>query len=958
MPDNSHKELFKRIISFSAGTVGFTAAAYFISAGEWRKGFITGGITFLAVIMRIIWRFIGRTKEGVEKIINEEKAPRIARWIVDTSERYLLMLWWTLTSRFTSKYYKNLVYRYRTYRTLGISIRGKFTFDFEEIFVPLRVDIESLEKISSSMIQPESQKEGLNIWDFLAAANKNPAYQRIAIIGAPGSGKTTLLEHVALTYAQNKQRHQHRKAPNLIPVLLTLRDLKNQVSSDGQPILSEVLEKQEWVKRLKPRAGWFEQKLKKKKVLVMLDGLDEIADPTERKTISDWVNIQMGIYPNTTFVLTSRPFGYKSAPIEQIRVVLEVQPLGRRQMERFIRNWYVQSEIMHQVRKADAGVVEVANIQADDLINRVRHNADLLLLAFNPLLLTMIATVHDNSGALPRTRIELYSEICDVLLGRRQEAKRMPINLVSVQKKAVLQVLALTLMVDRTREFTLLEGVAIIKDILATVSSNTQTPEQFIERAEKISGILIEKEAGIYEFAHKSFQEYLAAVQIKETNQEQILLRNINDQWWEETIRLYAAQTDATNIISAAIDSLTIHGYTLTYDCLEEGVRVAPTVRQQFYENLASMLEGENREWARLAAEVILSRRLKNLLPTSGDVVLDPNYITAAEYQLFIDETQSRKVFNQPDHWSDFRFPRGSGRSPILGMRIDSAISFCRWLTARHNSPDFKFRLPTTSESCKDFDCATLIGCWCLEGEEAKIGSIDQSKVSDIKSLMLKAFEADINYYQLPIPSDELPAFKDYILNSKVISVFGIKLGHQTGINLGYNFGRLFEPKDFKIALSHIFAREHLKYKFTPDNQNIGHRISTLNRIMLDIFSIRDSVDVFGFEAVYSTAFDRANDMDIRIPSLKIIRLSSLVSFFYWTWLLEILQKSIERIPRAIANITLSQWAIYNENILKYEAQKESALHTYAIATMILGRQSGIMPPFEGIRIVKEFSDE
>jgi predicted NACHT family NTPase len=125
----------------------------------------------------------------------------------------------------------------------------------------------------------------------------------------------------------------------------------------------------------------------------MLDGLDEVADQEQRNQVSKWINRQMLEYAETTFILTSRPFGFKNAPLDQIGIVLEVQPFSLREIERFIRNWYLQSEVMRQVRKEDAGVRELANKQAEDLINRVKNNAPLAAMAVNPLLLTMIATI-------------------------------------------------------------------------------------------------------------------------------------------------------------------------------------------------------------------------------------------------------------------------------------------------------------------------------------------------------------------------------------------------------------------------------------------------------------------------------------------------------------------------------------------------------------------------------------
>ena len=72
-------------------------------------------------------------------------------------------------------------------------------------------------------------------------------------------------------------------------------------------------------------------------------------------------------------------------------------------------------------------------------------------------------------------------------------------------------------------------------------------------------------------------QEYLAAVEIKNSDQEAILIDNLNNSWWHETIRLYVAQSDATNIIRAA---LTLNLKALAYDCLEDALSVDAQVRE------------------------------------------------------------------------------------------------------------------------------------------------------------------------------------------------------------------------------------------------------------------------------------------------------------------------------------------------------------------------------------------
>ncbi|MEM7555418.1 MAG: NACHT domain-containing protein [Cyanobacteria bacterium P01_A01_bin.84] len=446
---------------------GIAATIHLLRNGQLEKAaiafLITTGVTVIAVAGKFISNLINTVLDKIEERL-EQRVDTFATTIVDGLESFIVRR----CSGFQSKYYQQLIYTYRDYRTQGLKTKGPFTLDLEKVFVPLRVAPESEGNISPALIQSrESDIEGLSIWDFLAASRKsrgkyNYNYHTIVIIAAPGTGKTTLLENLTLTYAKNTQRCKYKQAPKLIPILLYLRDIRETITESPQLNLSELLEQQESISELKPPKNWFKDKLRSNsasnRCLVMLDGLDEVADKTQRRAVSAWVKEQIQSYPYARFILTSRPFGYRSAPVEGVDTVLEVQPFNLEQMQKFIYNWYLQSEIMSRLGKEDAGVRNTANKKAKDLIKRIKNSSPLAAMALNPLLLTMIATVHCYRDALPEGRVELYREICDVLLGRRRESQGIWDNIRPDQKKAILQVLALGLMKQKTREFTLQLG--------------------------------------------------------------------------------------------------------------------------------------------------------------------------------------------------------------------------------------------------------------------------------------------------------------------------------------------------------------------------------------------------------------------------------------------------------------------------------------------------------------------
>lgn len=649
----------------------------FVARAPWRAG-------VLLVLYEILLMFLA----FLSKIWNRLEG----HWVDKISAALIGALTRTFTL-YERRYLRHLKYIHRFFDVKGLGTQGIFTLHMEQVFVDLSIVPQPPHNVTGSPLGNLSEiipGRRYSIRDFLVRERlRNP---NLAILGPPGSGKTTLLKHVTLTLAGNKIPKKFRRTP----VLIYLRETVDAITrGEDLGLVAEFV-----ANKIHTQApvGWFESKLKRGKCVVMFDGLDEIPSPDVRRTVSRWVDTQIKKYPVNRYMLTSRPFGYRSNPIEGL-TVFEVRPFSADQVRRFVHNWYLANESAAAGDTTDAGVKMVAAKGADDLLTRIRKNQDLADLAVNPLLLTMIATVHRFKSSLPGKRVELYAEICDVFLGNRQRAKGIEpadTDLTPAQKRRVLEPLAYEMMVKRVREIGREEALDAIRPTLRLVSRKI-TPDQFFKDVEELSGVLLEREHSVYSFAHLTFQEYLAAAHIRSHRLEAEVLSRIDDSWWHETLRLYSAQGDASPIIRACLsgEQPTIEALTLATQCMEEAFEVNPDVALRL-ESVLSKAKALDAQ--RLLARQRLKLRIRKLMRSDETHLVDDSLVTSAEYLIFLDECSSNGVDRRPDHWISQEDDAENAARPIEGVRRGDAEAFCMWLSERESSGCL-FRIPTFQET-------------------------------------------------------------------------------------------------------------------------------------------------------------------------------------------------------------------------------------------------------------------
>jgi hypothetical protein len=845
---------------------------------------------------------------------------------------------------FQKQYFTLLGYQNRDFDIKGLSTQTVHTLELEQVFVELKLQPQAPHKATAdplNNIPGEMRSDSYPIWQFFTMLSENEKSQnaKIVLVGPPGSGKTTLLRHITLLLATPLKNEANKKLKlKKIPILLFLRDHVSDVVNRPDILLPEIIESTITKWDVAVPSEWFNKKMKSGECLIMLDGLDEVAEPLARRQMVAWLEKQIRAYPNNTFIVTSRPHGYRENPITGVSV-LEVLPFNRSQIDHFVQSWYLANEIKSHIAD-DLGVRMAAKSGADDLLNRLEKAPTLMELAVNPLLLTMIATVHRYRSALPGRRVELYKEICEVFLGKRQESKGLTIDLIPVQKQTVLQSLAYEMMCKNVREIRSGDAVEIIRAPLSLVKSGLN-PVDFLKNVEQQSGLLLERENGVYGFAHKTFQEYLASMFILEQKKETELYLRINDDWWHEVIKLYSAQTDATEVITACLDQdpPSALALSLAIQCLEEARQVQPEIRAITQKILQENAEDADPEIRKIVAQALLANRLKHLFALSPSVAIDTKPISNAEYQLFVDEMLGQGFDYSLPHWVENQFPAGSAHAFATGLTPTQALGFCSWLTEINaGSGQWYFRLPVASE-IHEHNYSDAPGFWLLKDiAKTKSGSFIPVDLWQNPKLARQA-----------VPGEFLRKNAEQDIRN-VISLVQVDGRNIAGLaNVYANINSVLKsmyqnliPKNNSI---HADVANEL-YKLitsTPLSRAVDFGYAEGD---IDAFdqSISDSIDLIkdkDFGNVVMEALGHFSNLATKRSANKI---DTRYHFLYLAFTFEFLVKWIERNNTFLMRVKTEG----------FKRKTDYLVDQYLDHLLVYARQNGVVSAFEGLIIVKE----
>lgn len=425
--------------------------------------------------------------------------------------------------------------RYGSLKLLGMS-QG---VSLESVYTPVRFQdrlsirqfesIQGLEEIYRDSQKRRFQFGECRIQDGITVANNS---QYLMVLGHPGAGKSTFLRRIGLeAFKGEKGRFQH----NCIPVLLELK----QFNTEKVDLVSAIVEEFKHFGFLLPKEFAINA-LEEGKLLVLLDGLDEVSNEFTN-SVMDAIDNLVTRYEKNSFIASCRIAAYHSNFQHDFQVV-ELVDFDDDQIKQFIDNWF-SSELDIQKKTAE---------KCWSTLNQ-ENNKAAKELAQTPLLLTFLCFVYSRKLNFPPNRSRLYNKALDILLEewaveKRIQQEEIYVGLHTDLEKLMLAKIAYQGFIKDKLFFSRQQLVESIRDFLADTVDNPKTldVQKILNSIVAQQGILVERAEDIYSFSHLTLQEYLTAQYIsqKDSRIQELITKYLSERRWREVFLLVAGLKD------------------------------------------------------------------------------------------------------------------------------------------------------------------------------------------------------------------------------------------------------------------------------------------------------------------------------------------------------------------------------------------------------------------------------
>ena len=413
------------------------------------------------------------------------------------------------------------------------------------------VDVNILEEIPSQQWFEIADLQNLEPADFdhiglgkiehqqISGIQAVETYSKLRVLGKPGIGKTTFLQYLAIQCSRGKF------AAHQVPIFILLREFAEESRRIEQLSLFDYI-----AQVLLADPTIVETLLKEGRVLLLLDGLDEVLNQDISAVVREIRKFSDKYHKNS--LITSCRTSAQKLKLRGFTDV-EIAPFTQAQIITFAQKWFVA------LTKTTSQSGQDQSAQFIEKLN-LPENWQFRQLTVTPLFLHLACWVFHSQGKFPGKRTEFYKQGLDLLLGKWDEARGVERDEVYrgfllPQKLRLLSQLAAVSFEQGQYFFEQRVIEQYIGDYLKNLPGVILEPEELQLESEAVlkaieaqHGLLIERARGIFSFSYLAFQEYFTARKIVASHNlrslEQALgglVSHISDPHWREVFLLTAA---------------------------------------------------------------------------------------------------------------------------------------------------------------------------------------------------------------------------------------------------------------------------------------------------------------------------------------------------------------------------------------------------------------------------------
>lgn len=353
-------------------------------------------------------------------------------------------------------------------------------------------------------------------------------YSKLVVLGKPGAGKTTFLKHIAI------QCNDGKLLASLVPIFISLKDF---AAVEQRPSLLEYITEQFSIDGITdPRVA--QQLLNQGKMLVLMDGLDEVKETDSQRVLQAVNDFFTRFYANhliVTYRLASREHTFEEF------TEVEIADFDDLEITSFATKWFAIKDPAKSKR----------------FIQKLKENNAIRELTTNPLLLTLLCLVFEESTDFPANHSELYKEGINTFLkkwdAQRNIEREQIYKQLSLQHKEDLlsQIARITFeqgnyfFRQKAIEQYIVDYICNLPGMSTDGAALQLNSAAVLKSIEAQHGLLVERAWGIYSFSHLTFQEYFTAREIVASSNPQVLetalkqlVSRITDKRWREVFLL------------------------------------------------------------------------------------------------------------------------------------------------------------------------------------------------------------------------------------------------------------------------------------------------------------------------------------------------------------------------------------------------------------------------------------